>query len=124
MSSHRSSRIIGPLLRWLKPDVSDETVYGIQYVVRKMAHLTEYGVLAVLFWRARRKPVKNDIRPWRWSEAAVAVGFVAVYALSDEWHQSWVPSRDGRWSDVFLDVVGAVGGLLLLWRWGRWRRRW
>ena len=124
MSTQRTSRIIGPLLRWLKPDISDAAIYQVQYVGRKGAHMTEYAILALLFWRARRKPVKGDGRPWSWTEAMFALGFAALYAATDEFHQSWIPSREGRAADVFLDMAGAAVGLVVWWRFGRWRRYW
>lgn len=62
----RSSRILAPLLRWLFPHLPEDTVNLIVLIVRKGAHVTEYAVLALLFWRALRKPVKNDVRPPAW----------------------------------------------------------
>ena len=56
LSTQRTSRIIGPLLRWLNPGISDEAISALQTVVRKGGHLSEYSILAVLIWRARRKP--------------------------------------------------------------------
>ena len=64
------------------------------YFIRKCAHLTEYAMLALLLWRAVRKPVKNDPRPWIWREARLALLLVVLYAASDEFHQLFVPSRD------------------------------
>jgi VanZ family protein len=124
MSAQRTSRIIGPLLRWLKPDISDQTVYRVQYAVRKTAHMVEYAILALLLWRARRKPIPHDTRPWRWREALIAFGFATLYSATDEFHQAWVPTRQARVGDVLLDAAGAALGLVLLWGVGRWRRRW
>ena len=124
MSSQHSSRIIGPVVRWLFPRLSEQSVDQIVFAIRKCAHLTEYAVLAVLFWRAVRKPVDKDARPWRWAEAGFAVLFVAVYAASDEIHQLFVPHREGRVTDVMIDTAGAVIGLLLLWLVGRISRLW
>ena len=56
MSSQHTSRVIGPILRWVFPGISEETVSRVQLVVRKCGHLTEYAVLAWLLWRAWRKP--------------------------------------------------------------------
>jgi VanZ family protein len=123
-SGQRSSRIIAPLLRWLKADISDAAVDRIVFVVRKTAHLTEFALLAGLIWRARRKPVKNDPRPWQWTDAAFAVGMSALYSASDELHQLFVPTREGRFGDVLLDTVGALCGLLVIWILGRWRKCW
>src|SRR5216117_3059911 len=87
LSSHRTSRILVPLLRWLNPNISDETIRAVQTIVRKGGHVAEYSVLAVLLWRARRKPFKNDPRPWSWREAARAVLYSGLYAATDEFHQ-------------------------------------
>ena len=124
MSSQHTSRIIGPLLRWFNPNVSDETIRAVQAVVRKGSHITEYSVLALLLWRARRKPVKNDPRPWSWREAAWAIFLAGVYAATDEFHQLFVPSRGASVWDVFLDTFGAAVGILGLWKFGRWGKHW
>ena len=120
-SSRRTSRIIGPILRWLNPDISDEAIRRVQYGFRKTAHMAGYAVLALLVWRARRKPARDDRRPWNWREAGLAFAFAAAFAMSDEFHQALVPSRQGRVSDVFLDALGAALGLLALRACGRWR---
>jgi VanZ family protein len=124
ISFQRSSHIITPLLRWLFPHLTDETADLIVLFVRKCAHLTEFAVLALLCWRALRKPVRNDPRPWRWSDARLALLCVILYAASDEFHQLFVPSRQASVVDVLIDTSGAVMGLLLLWGIGYWRKRW
>jgi VanZ family protein len=124
LSSQRTSRFIAPILRWFVPDLSAEAVYRVQYAVRKVGHLTEYAVLAVLLWRARRRPHKEERRPWSWPEAGVALGLAALYALTDEYHQSLLSTRFGSGADVLIDVAGAAGGLALVWLVGRLRRRW
>ena len=92
--------------------------------VRKCAHLAEYAVLALLLWRALRKPPEPDAPPWRWSEAGLVLALVALYAASDEFHQTFVPSRQGCVRDVLLDTAGGAFGLLCLWAAGRLRKRW
>jgi VanZ family protein len=114
-SFQRSSRIIGPFVRWIFPHLSDNAVQAIVVIVRKCAHLTEYAVLALLLWRGLRKPAKPNAAPWRWSEAGLALALVALYAASDEIHQTLVPSRQGCVTDVLLDTTGAALGLLSLW---------
>jgi VanZ family protein len=123
-SFKRSSRILAPLLHWLFPHLPEETVSFIVLLARKGAHFTEYAVLALLLWRAVRKPVKNDPRPWRWSEARLVLLSVALYAATDEFHQLFVPSRDAAVHDVFIDTAGGAAGLLALWLFGRWRKYW
>jgi VanZ family protein len=123
-SGEHSSRILAPLIHWFAPSLSEKTLSDIVFFIRKCAHLMEYAILAILFWRALRKPVRNDARPWRWNEAAWPVLFVMLYAASDEIHQLFVPTREGRLTDVVIDTTGAVVGLFVLWIVGRLAKSW
>jgi VanZ family protein len=82
----------------------------VHFLVRKAAHLTEYGILGALLFRA----IRGDRREWRpqWSAAAVLIA--AVVASADEWHQTFIPSRTGAASDVVLDTVGAAVAQILI----------
>ena len=114
LSAEQTSRIIGPLLRWLKPDISPETIAQVQFFVRKGAHLTEYAVLATLLWRALRFGTRLQ---WKMSIVAGTVLFVCVlFAASDEFHQSFVASRTASASDVLIDIAGALIALAFCWR--------
>ena len=122
-SPRHTSRFIGPFLRWLHPGIRDETVQQVQFVIRKTAHVTEYALLSVLLWRARRKAYWGDPRPWRRNEALFAVLACVLFAVTDEWHQSFVPGREGRAADVVLDGAGACAGMLAVWGWYRCKER-
>jgi VanZ family protein len=117
-SFRHSSKYFEPLLRWLFPHLSPTQVEMLHHGFRKTCHLTEYAILAWLFWRAIRKPVKQDPRPWLWTEAGLALAIVFLYAAGDELHQAFVPSRTAQVSDVLIDTCGGAVALLLLWlRW-------
>jgi VanZ family protein len=109
-----TSRILDPLLRWIRPEMSPETRAQVIFVIRKGAHLTEYAILAVLIWRARRRSLGEGAN-WVWREFPAIVGVCAVYAMSDELHQHFVSTRQGHLLDVLIDSVGACLGLLLVW---------
>ncbi len=81
----------------------------VNVIVRKLAHLTVFGMLAGFTFRAARE---DEARPWRRRWAAIALAFTVIVASVDEWQQSFVPSRTGTVNDVFIDSVGA--GTLLL----------
>ena len=123
-SYEHSSLFVEPFLHWLFPQMPEAQVQEIHHFVRKCAHLNEYAVLALLLWRAVRRPVKNDLRPWGWPEAGLALAIVFLYAASDEFHQIFVPMRTALVSDVFIDTAGGAAGLLALWILGRWRKHW
>jgi len=113
MSTEQTSRIIRPLLRWLKPDISMETIAQVQFIVRKCAHLTEYAILALLLWRALRRGTSLKART---SILFIVVWLAcAVFAASDEFHQSFVPSRTATLGDVLIDIWGALVGLAICW---------
>ena len=110
-SAANTSRIIGPLVLWLFPNTSPDTMLIIHLVVRKIAHFTEYAILAYLAARAFRTSPRPALAT-RWFIAALAI--VVVYALLDEYHQTFVPSRTASIYDSLLDMSGGLVTLLIL----------
>ncbi|HET6862598.1 MAG TPA: VanZ family protein [Pyrinomonadaceae bacterium] len=87
-SASNTSRIIGPIVLWLFPNTSTETMTIIHLIVRKIAHFTEYGILGYLAVRAfRTSPGTYLSRYW----FVISFSIVVLYALIDEYHQSFVP---------------------------------
>ena len=121
-SFQHTSRILVPLVRWLFPRLSDEAIHAIVVTIRKGAHLSEYAVLAALLWRALRPVRQRDTVVWSWPRAGFALGLAGLYAATDEFHQTFVPSRQGSVWDVLLDTGGACLGLMILWTIGRWHK--
>lgn len=115
LSTANSSRIIGPILLWLFPNISIETMAFVHGLIRKAAHFTEYAILALLAARAFVSSSHKTLRR-RWFFAALLL--VVIYSLADEYHQSFVPSRTGSIYDSFIDMAGGLTGLLIftLWR--------
>lgn len=110
-ANQNTSRFLVPMLRWLVPGISDESLRRTQVLVRKTGHLTEYAVLSALLLRARMgsNPALQRGLP---HATAFAVLVAAAFAITDELHQSFVPGREGSPLDVMIDVVGAIGGVL------------
>lgn len=84
--------------------LTPEALHALNAVFRKCAHLTGYGILGALWFRALR----GERRGWSWPWMLGAVAIAAAVAGIDEWHQSFVPSRGGTPWDVLLDTVGAL----------------
>ncbi len=116
-SGENTGRIIIPVLHWFFPHASLSALNLMHYVIRKCGHFTEYFVLSLLILRGIRAD-RHELRV-RW--AGVAVALVALYAVLDELHQSFVPGRGGlEFADVLLDTVGgaaaqALAALAALW---------
>lgn len=111
MSAEHTSRFIVPFLRWLKPDISAETLAAIHFILRKAAHVGEYAVLGLLLLRAAT--LMTDFErsiSILWVNVLVACVFVAV---TDEFHQAFVTSRSASATDIIVDSVGSILGLLI-----------
>jgi VanZ family protein len=110
-SSGETSRVIVPALKFLFPALSPEHLQVSHLICRKAGHILEYFVPGVPAWRATAATPALWIRP-----ELLTVGLVLVVALSDEFHQSFVPSRTSALGDVGYDFFGGVMGLLLMLR--------
>lgn len=91
---------------------------SLDLVLRKCAHLTVYALLAVACVRG--------LAHHGLAQRAQLLGGGALalaYAISDEFHQTFVPGRSGAPRDVAIDLIGIVAGLLLLSRNVRLRAR-
>ncbi len=85
---------------------------GISFAegVDKIAHLFEFGLLALLFWR----PLRDAVPAYpEMKAAAVLLVFVAANGMIDEFHQSFIPGRESSWADGAADFVG--GALAITW---------
>ena len=109
-ASHTSAFLTRPL-HWLFPNASDATLATIHFVLRKIGHFTEYAILALLAARAFRSSSRELLRArWFW----VSLLFVVAYSLSDEFHQSFVPSRTPSILDSMIDSAGGLAALVWL----------
>ena len=109
-ASHTGAFIVRPL-HWLLPNASESTLASIHFIVRKAGHFTEYAILALLAARALRTSSNQILRErWFW----ISLVFVIVYSLSDEFHQSFVPTRTASIYDSMIDAFGGLTMLTLL----------
>ena len=120
-SSEHSGRMLYSVLRFIDPHMSFATMERVHFLARKMGHVTEYAVLAVLTLRALRVLGDVPVARWSWPIAFVALGMSAAYGATDEIHQLFVPTRGPSVHDVVIDSCGAAVGLALAFWWKRSR---
>jgi VanZ family protein len=78
----------------------------LQTILSYGFHVAEYAILAALiFWALGDKPRRKVL--------LISILIVGLYAVSDEYHQSFVPNRSSDMLDVLADLIGA--GLILAW---------
>jgi VanZ family protein len=108
--SNTGGVLVRPVL-WLFPHASERTVSIYQFVMRKTGHLSEYFIFAVLAARVFRTSAREFLRR-RWFWASLLL--VMIYSLSDEFHQSFYPSRTASIYDCMIDSVGGLIALVVL----------
>ena len=111
LSGSNTAVLIRPL-HWLFPHLSDATfnfIHGV--IIRKGAHFTEYAVFGLLAARAFRTSSRELLRR-HWF--LISLLLVVSYALGDEFHQSFVPSRTASIYDSMIDGFGGLAALCLV----------
>ena len=119
LSAHNTGRILYPLLHFLF-GLDRDRFHVWHFYIRKSGHVVGYGILSVLLFRAWRAtlPAPNHPR-WTMRWANIAILGTALVASLDEWHQSFIPSRTGRWQDVVLDTCAGIAAQILILLWWR-----
>lgn len=93
----------------LPSGVLDAFAQSLEFWVRKGAHMSEY---ALLCWSAALPMLVYRV-PHRFRRLGAPL-FCVMVAISDEFHQSFVPGRTAALRDVGIDMLGALLALGLL----------
>lgn len=91
------------LVRLVNSQAGPETIGQVEEGLRKLAHALTFFILAGLISWAFSEVGIRDIR-----NALLSFCIGALYAASDELHQSLVPGRASQWSDFFTDAAGII----------------
>ena len=110
-TGHLLYQVVSSLLGSVTP--SDVSV--VNAAMREVGHVTGYGVLSWLLFRAWRATFRSPRGPaWAISWSAAALVMSAAVASLDEWHQTFLASRTGSIHDVYLDSAAALAAQLLV----------
>jgi VanZ family protein len=121
-SASNTSWLLYPLFHYLT-GVDHERFFFWNHLIRKTGHFVGYGFLSFLLFRAWRAtlPLASGAL-WSMQWARIAFFMTALVASLDEWHQTFIPSRTGRWQDVVLDSSAALCVQIFMWLVLRGRR--
>lgn len=108
-SGARTSSLIVPILKFFLPGLTSEQLEFGHVVCRKAGHVFGYFILGVLAWRALSAERGESTRI-----RFLAASVVLAVALTDEFNQSFVPSRTGSLIDVGYDCIGGLAALLFV----------
>jgi VanZ family protein len=110
-SGEETARVIIPLFHWLFPAATPRMLRLMHIGIRKLAHVTEFGLFSITVFHGIRRGRSG----WRFKWALATLVIAVTYAGLDEWHQSFVPLREARVRDVAIDALGAVLAQTLVW---------
>jgi len=80
------------------------TSWGIwDLILRKIVHITEFAILTFLFMRAFKENVSFK------KALILSLVLAFLYAISDEYHQTFISGREGTVRDVLIDSIGILG---------------
>ena len=109
--------ILETFLNWGFPALLDlltpEQLSTLNFLVRKGAHLTEYAILTLLSFSLGTLGLQ---RSWK-SVLPFTLAGSALFAVTDEVHQSFVPNRGASPIDVLIDIAGALLAVGLITAW-------
>jgi VanZ family protein len=111
LSAEHTSAVLR-LIKWVYPSATPHFLSWCHFLIRKAGHLTEYAVLATLTARAFQNSAHELLRQ-HWFKLSLLLA--AAYSLSDEFHQSFVPSRTASIHDSMIDTAGALLALSIIW---------
>jgi VanZ family protein len=98
------------ILQCLHLTMAPHTFETVHFLFRKLSHMTEYAIFAMLIYGSARE---DD--PFRWvpKRALWSVVIASLYSATDEFHQAFVPGRGPSVVDCAIDTAGAAFGTLL-----------
>lgn len=105
-----------PILNFLFPWLSLDQINFLHGLIRKAGHVTEYFILGLLFFNAFRG---ESVERWHSRWAMYTMIGIVLYAVSDEYHQSFVASRTASVVDVGIDSIGGLlsqAALIVRWK--------
>ena len=105
LSNENTSKVVYPFIKWLFFSPSEATIEILHIIIRKIAHFTEYAVLAFFLARATTSSTKDWLnKNWfKWS-----ISIIVLYALLDEYHQSFESTRMASIYDSLIDISGGL----------------
>jgi VanZ family protein len=129
-SADNTGGLLYKVISFAWPHVDPALVDTLDMVLRKTGHFAGYAILSALVFLALQKTNRDRMRVvrrppwgtylrdlWRREWCCIAILATIATASADEIHQTFIPSRTGRWQDVVIDTCGAAVIQLIIYVW-------
>ena len=120
-SAKNTGGLLYNVISLVAPRIDPATVDLLNEILRKTGHFIGYGILSLLVFFALKNTNRDRLRRllqrpwgiylrdlWRLEWSFIGVMSALGMATYDEIHQTFIPSRTGRWQDVVIDTSGAI----------------
>ena len=96
------------------PSADHGVINVLNFLIRKATHFTAFGILSLLLFKSLETTRFPYILAWC---------LTSLYAMSDEYHQSFMPGRTATYKDVLIDACGALVVLTLAYLLGKRKKK-
>ena len=104
--SHQNGKESSRQSTYVKKQMDKAMGKSVRFDIRKNAHFFIYMTLGMSLLLSRESKGKR--------ESLEIVGFIILYAISDEYHQSFIPGREASFKDVGIDTLGGISGMVVI----------
>ena len=104
-------RLLRQVLSWAHLNLAPHAFAFLHFLLRKLAHLTEYAMFAILLYGSLSG---GKGFAWRPRTALRCMAIAVTFSLTDELHQAFVPGRGASLADCGIDTAGTALAMLLL----------
>lgn len=133
-SGEQSDFLASLVCKLIPVELSANGLNNLTFFIRKLAHFTEYAILGILYYEmiysfsennSDRKQQKDEMQDINKAEhknkhtskimVAIVIVMCMLYALSDEFHQTFTAGRSPSIRDVCIDTCGGAAGCMITW---------
>lgn len=108
-SQPHSGETTKSIIEQIMPNIKTNSLLDmVNFIVRKSAHITEYFILTLLVISLLKEYTKKER-----TIVLFSIIFCFIYAMTDEYHQSFVPGRSSLFRDVLIDTSGGILAIIL-----------
>ncbi|MCL5005514.1 MAG: VanZ family protein [Acidobacteria bacterium] len=106
-----TARLLAVILSLIHLHVSPHAFALLNFLMRKLGHLTEYSIFSMFLYHAVGDGHRSA---WQPRKALTCIVLAGLYSLTDEFHQSFVPGRGPSIVDCGIDTIGATLGMVIV----------
>ena len=107
--SRKVTEFIAEKILNIPDNAKQEIIENMEGIVRKIAHFSIYTLVGILIMA-----FMSTYKLLLWKKLGISIMGGLIYAISDEYHQSFIPGRSAEVRDVLIDLSGVIFGIIIV----------